>query len=141
MKWFEIRAVYERTIENGQTAKVKEDYLVEAETVTEAEKRGVEELTPIIVGEFEVESVKKRKIAEIFDNNDRETWFKAKVEFVTLDEKTAAEKRTASTMMVRADDIFEALAELKEGMKGTTSDWEVVSLSKSTIEEIYKHKE
>lgn len=140
MNWFEIRVIYERTIENGQTAKVKEDYMFEAETVAEAERKAVDYLGPEIKGEFEVDSVKKRKIAEMFEDpmTAGEKWYKAKVNFITIDEKTAQEKKQGATMMIYAADFHGALRGLDDGMTGTMSDWEIASIAETSIVEVIK---
>lgn len=138
MKWYEVRVVYERTIENGQTAKVKEDYMVAAETVTDAERRTVEKLSNEIKGEFEVDTIKKRKIAEIgYSECGVKTWYKAKVNFITLDEKTGSEKKTGSTMLILAADLRDALFNLNRMMFGTASDWVAESVAETSIVEVF----
>lgn len=142
MKWYEVRVVYERTVENGQTAKVKEDYMVAAETVTDAERRTVEKLSIEIKGEFEVDTIKKRKIAEIgYSAEVSETWYKAKVNFITLDEKTGSEKKTGSTMLILAANLHDAVHNLNRMMEGTVSDWVAESVSETSIVEVFPEEE
>lgn len=49
------------------------------------------------------------------------------------------EKTTSATMLVQAEDFDNALSNLKEGMKGTMSDWKTISLSESNIIEVYDY--
>ena len=137
MNWYEVRVVLERTIENGQTAKVKEDYLVQAVNVTDAETRIIEELKEVIKGEFEIDSVKKKKIAEMMKAESGDVWHKVRVSYVTINEKNGEEKKKAETMMVKAVDVFEAVDTLRKGMKGTMSDWELSSVAETAIVEAF----
>ena len=140
-EWYECKVKFEKTLENGTQKKVTEAYLVDALSFTEAEARIIDEMTPFIVGEFEVKAVKKDKISELFIDTDGDKWYRAKVNFITLDEKSGAEKKTASTMMIQASDFQRAVKNLEDGMKGTMSDWEIASLSETAILDIFNYKE
>ena len=88
--WFECKIQYEKTMENGMNKKVTEPYLVDALSFTEAEARIIEEMTPYISGEFTVSDIKRAKYSELFFAEDAESdrWFKCKLTFITLDEKS-----------------------------------------------------
>ena len=123
--------------DNGSVKKVNEPYLVDALTFTEAESRIIESMTPYISGEFTISAVKKTKISEIFFNENGDRYFMVKVNFITLDEKSGAEKRTAQFMVVQANDLEESLKLFHEGMKGTISDYEIASVSETPILDIF----
>ncbi len=135
--WYECRVKFEKTLENGTQKKVTEVYLVDAMSFTEAENRIIEEMTPFISGEFEVSAVKKDRIAEMFIDPEGDKWYRAKVMFITLDEKSGAEKKAASTMLVQAKDFQMAVKNLQDGMKGTMSDWEINTISETVIMDVY----
>ena len=139
-QWFKTSVRFDKMLENGTVKKVTEPYLVDALSFTEAEARITEEVTPYIIGEFTVSAVKKSKIAEIFWDESGDRWYQVKVAFITIDEKTAAEKRTASVIMVQASDFDNALANFKDGMKGTMADFEIISIAETNIMDVYKAK-
>lgn len=139
-QWIKTSVRFDKMLENGTVKKVTEPYLVDALSFTEAEARITEEVTPYISGEFTVSAVKKSKIAEIFWNESGDRWYQVKVAFITIDEKTAAEKRTASVIMVQASDFDNALANFKDGMKGTMADFEIISIAETNIMDVYKAK-
>lgn len=139
-QWIKTSVRFDKMLENGTVKKVTEPYLVDALSFTEAEARIIEEVTPYISGEFTVSAVKKSKIAEILWDNNGERWYQVNVAFITIDEKTAAEKRTASVIMVQAHDFDNALANFKDGMKGTMADFEIVSIAETNIMDVYKSK-
>lgn len=137
--WIEVKVRQEKMTETGKTVKVTEPYLVDALSCTEAEARVVEEITPY-TSEFNVLNVSKTKISEIFWNESGDRFYKVKVNFITLDEKTAAEKRTASYILVQASTFDEALENFHDGMKGTMADYEIETISETKIVEVYRYQ-
>ena len=117
--WFECKVSYEKMLENGMQKKVTEPYLVDALSFTEAEARIIEEIRPFITGEFTVTDIKRARLSELFFNENGDRFYKIKVYFITLDEKSGAEKKTAAQMLAQATTLKEAIAVLEDGMKGT----------------------
>jgi len=140
--WFECKIRYEKTMENGMQKKVTEPYLVDALSFTEAESRIIEEMTPFISGEFEVAGVAKANYNELFSSEEEsaDRWFKCKLWFITLDEKSGAEKRTASNVLVQASDLRDAIKKLDEGMKDTMADYVIASVSETAIMDVYPYE-
>lgn len=141
-EWFECKVRYDKTLENGLIKKTTETYLVDALSFTEAEKRFIEEITPFMSGEFLVTDIKRARISELFDSDDLndDRWFKARVAFITLDEKSGVEKRTVQTDLVQANELHRALTRLDEGMKGTLGEWVIVSIAETAIIDVFKFK-
>lgn len=138
--WFECKVRYDKTMENGAIKKVNEPYLVDALSFTEAEARIIEEMTPFISGDFSVSAVKRTKIAEIFWDDSADKWYLVKVAFITIDEKTAAEKKSTSLILVAANSFREALDAFMGGMKDTMADFEVVSIAETPLMDVYRMK-
>lgn len=139
--WFECKVKYEKTLENGMAKKVSEPYLVEAVSFTEAEKRFIQEIQPFMSGEYEVDAVAKRKFAEIFDTKDKDAdrWYKVKVVFITLDEKTGIEKKTNRAMLVKASDLRDAVKRFDKGMEGTITDYDIISIQETLIVDLFRY--
>ncbi len=139
--WFDCKVVYEKTMDNGLLKKVPESYLVDAFNIAEAEKRIAEELKPYIRGEFEVTDIRKAKIAEIFDHNEVEEayWYKAKLVYITIDEKKGKEKKVSSFIIVKAGSLKQALAVLEEGMKGYVMDYVVASIAETSYMDVFHY--
>ena len=138
--WFECKVKYDKTQENGSVKKVSEPYLVDALSFTEAEARITEEQRPFISGEFSVDAVKRTKIAEIFFNDGADRWYMVKVAFITIDEKTAKEKRSVSQILVQASNFREALENVLKGMEGTMADYEIVQIAETPLMDVYRMK-
>lgn len=135
--WFETKVRYDKTMENGAVKKVNEPYLVDALSFTEAESRIIEAITPYISGEFSVSAVKKTRISEIFWDATGDRYFMVKVNFISFDEKTGAEKKSASYILVQATTFDEAVANFHEGMKGSAADFEIASVAETPLCDVF----
>lgn len=140
--WFEGKIRYEKINEAGMNVKVTEPYLVDALSFTEAEARLIEELSPFISGEFTVSDIKRANYKELFfsDEEAADRWFKCKLLFVVLDEKSGIEKRTPANVLVQAADLRDAVKKLDEGMKGTMADYQIGAVSETSIMDVYPYE-
>lgn len=135
--WFECKITFEKILENGLQKKVTEPYLVDALSFTEAEARIIEEIRPFISGEFTVTDIKRARLSELFFNENGDRFYKIKVYFITLDEKSGAEKRTAANMLAQASTLKEAIDVLEEGMKGTMADYSIAKVEETQIMDVF----
>ena len=143
-QWIKTSVRFQKVMKNG-TKWVTESYLVDALSFAEAEARILKEVTAYVRGEFNVAAVKKSNVQEIFRNKveyeDEQKWYKAKVAFITLDEKTNSEKRTTAVYMVEAPDFHNALENFVEGMKKETmEDFVIVGIEETTILDVFNEK-
>ena len=139
--WFQVKATYEKMLENGMQKKVTESFLLDSLSFTEAESRAVEELKPYISGEFVIADIKRAKLSELFFNDNGDRFFKAKVCFITLDERSGTEKKTAVQMLAQASSLREALQVVNKGMEGTLADYFIASLSETSIMDVFPYSE
>lgn len=135
--WFECKIRYDRMQENGAVKKVNEPYLVDALSFTEAESRMIEEMKPFISGDFSISAVKKTKISEIFFDESGDKYYMVKYNIITLDEKSGVEKKVAVFTMVQAADFDGALANFRDGMKGTLADYEIASITETQVMDVF----
>lgn len=138
--WIETKIRYNKVMEDGALKSVSETNIVNALSFTEAEARIIEEITPYISGDFTVSAVKKTNISEIFYDEKGDRWYKVKVLFITLDEKSGVEKQTANYMLVQASDFHNALENFMDGMKSTMADFKIASISETNIMDVFEEK-
>lgn len=139
--WFECKVSYEKTIENGMQKRVSESYLIEGDTYTEVEERLTEELSSFTsLGEMVISTIKRIKLAELFlsQREEDDRFYKAKVNFISLDEKNGVEKRTAATMIVQSNNLPNAVTRLEEEMATTLSPYEIAMISDTTIMSVWR---
>jgi hypothetical protein len=138
--WFECKVSYEKILENGMQKEVTEPYLVDSLSFTEAEARIVEEIRPYITGEFTVAGIKRVRLSELFFNENGDRFYKIKVFFITLDEKSGTEMKIPVQMLAQASDLKNAIEVLEKGMKGTMADYTIVSVAETRIMDVFMYK-
>lgn len=139
-KYVKVAARYAKMQDTGKVNLTTEHFLVDAMTLTEAETKVTEFLTPYIVGESEnslATSAQFSPIAEIINLETTDKWYLAKVGIITIDEKSAKEKLTVTQWLVGGTDFNDAYEHiLREFNKMTISDPVLVSLGESNIIEV-----
>ena len=137
--WFTCKISFEKILENGMQKRVTEPYLVDALSFTEAEARIIEEIRPFISGEFTVADIKRAHYSELFFNENGDRFYKVRINFITLDEKSGAEKRTPAKILVQASSLKEALTSFEEGMKGSMADYAIVAVEETPLMDVFPY--
>lgn len=139
--WFECKIRYEKVMENGMKKKVTEPYLVDALSFTEAEARTIKEVKPFISGEMTISGIKRANYSELFSSNNEkdDRYYKCRLLFVLLDEKSGKEKKTRTNVLVQASNVETAKTNLDAGMKGTMADYVIESITETAIMDVYPY--
>ena len=140
--WFECKVRYEKTQEDGNDKLVNELYVVDALSFTEAEASIIDNMSVYVAGEFKVANINPANYNEIFfsDIDDDDLWFKARLAFITIDEKKDKEKRTYVNYLIQAKCIERAKRYVDEVMGKTMIDYELKSLSETKIFDVFEHE-
>lgn len=140
--WIETKVKYQKTMEDGTEKMVTEPYVVDALSFTEAESKIIDEMSVYVSGEFQVKAVKKAQYSEIFfsEVDDDDKWYKAKLQFITIDEKTEREKRSNVTYLVQAKSLARALRYIDEVMGKTMIDYDTVGINETKIFDVFEHE-
>lgn len=139
MNWFECKVSYDKLLEDGISKKVTEPYLVDALSFTEAEARILEEVKPYISGEFSVAGIRKLNVHEFFFNENGDRYYRAKVLFISLDEKKGKEIRKPHQFWVQASTVKEAINIIEERMKGSLADYAIASVTETMILDVFPY--
>lgn len=139
--WFETKIRYEKMMDDGKQKMVTELYVVDALSFTEAEASIIEEMSSYISGEFKVTGISQSTYGEIFfsdiDTDDR--FFKVKLQFITIDEKTEKEKRSNVIYLVQAHTLQQAIKNIEEVMSSTMIDYAIVAVQETQIMDVFEH--
>lgn len=140
-QWFICKVRYEKMQEDGMQKKVTESYVIDAVSFTEAEERITEEMSAYISGEFEVKDISLAPFGEIFfdENPSADRYYKAKLAFITIDEKSGNEKRQNVTYFVHAENFNAAVKNVDEVMGGTMIDYEIISIAETQIMDVFEY--
>lgn len=141
--WFECKIRYEKTMEDGSQKKVTELYVVDALSFTEAEASIIEEMSSYISGQFEVKDIKKAAYGEIFfsDSPSADRWYKTKLQFITIDDKTEKEKKSNVNYLVHGSTLPGAVKSIDEVMGGTMIDYVIASIAETQIMDVFEHNQ
>lgn len=140
--WFECKIRYDRLTDEGLSKKVTEQYVVDALSYTEAEKNIIRFAAEIIPEVIEIRAIKEATYSEIFfSEDDAEKWYKTKISFIFIDERTGKERRTNVLYLVQANDISNAISNVKEIMSKSMSDYTIQSMALTQILDVFEHNE
>lgn len=138
MMLFEVGVRMERTLESGKVAKVVEQFVVDALSFTEAETRIISEVGAYGT-DIEVLTMKRSRCTELVGDGSKEKWFKAKVNYITINEKTGNERKTPCYYFVNADSIAEAKSMVDDFFRGTLIDYSIATLDETKVLEVFRH--
>ena len=131
---YEIKINYERQTGEDNPGNVKETYLVEGLSPADVEGRLMDEIQRYISGDSEVVSCRKVQYADIITSPEGDTWYKARVEMITIEDDK--ETRRKMSILVQASNITFALKNLSSQLAAI--DCEIVGITRSPILEVYR---
>jgi chlorite dismutase len=137
--WFECKVRYDKMLDTGVQKTVTEPYLVDALSFTEAEAKIIKEMEPFMSGEFTVSDIKRVKYTDTFFNNRGDRYYKAKLYYITLDEKNGAEKKTAVNVLVQASELKEAVEIIETEMNKTMIDYVIASVVETALMDVFPY--
>ena len=137
--WFECKLRYDKMLDTGIQKTVTEPYLVDALSFTEAEARIIEEIKPYISGEFTISDIKRARYSDTFFNETGDRYFRAKLYYITLDEKSGSEKKTAVNMLIQATLLKEAVEIIEAEMKKTMIDYSIASVTETALIDVFPY--
>lgn len=137
--WFECKAKYIKIDQTGNEKNVTEAYLIDALSFTEAEERFHQELEKMISGEFEVTTISKSNITEFYPSEDADRWYKVKVSYVNVDEKSGKEKKVGVYMLAEASNVKDAFDKIEDNLKDWLVPFEIPAIQESPIIDVFPY--
>lgn len=140
--WFEVKMRYDKVHEDGYEKKVTESYVVEALSFGEAEKTAMEFLGSYVSGDIQVVNINPMKFQEVFFNEQEscDRYYKAVLQFITIDEKTEREKHTQVYYLVQASSFDNCKDTIRTIMDGTMIDYQIASVSETKVIDVIEHE-
>lgn len=140
--WYLTKIRYAKTQEDGTQKNVTETYIVDALSFTETESAILEEMKVYISGDYKITKIDPTAFHEIFfsDLDKDDKWWKARLAFITIDEKTEKEKRSNVVYLVQAATLSGAVGNIADVMSGTMIDYEITSVSETQIMDVFEHQ-
>ena len=107
---------------------------------TEAEARlqaALEESIP----EYNLLTCVKTNISDIVFEDGAEAYYKCKVIYKSIDEDSGKERQITENYLVAADNLKEACEKLEARMEGSIVEWELPSITKTSVVEVFPYLE
>ena len=140
--WYEVKLRYDKMHEDGYEKKVTESYVVEALSFGEAEETAVEFLGGYVSGEIQVVNINPMKFREVFFNEQEpcDRYYKAILQFITIDEQTEREKHTQVYYLVQASSFDNCKDTIRTIMDRTMIDYQIASVSETKVIDVIEHE-
>ena len=140
--WFEVKARYEQTQEDGMIKKVSDSFAIAANDFAEAYTKGCEYVESSLTnGDYDIIGEKIASYKEVFfsDDDSDDKFYRVKMMFITLDEKSGKEKKTPCYHLVQARSIDKARKYIVEAYSTTMTDYTINEVVETRIiDAIYK---
>ena len=139
--WFECKVRYEKVMDDGLQKKVNEQYIVNGVSFGDAEKRITEEMSQYVSGGFDILNINPCPFGEIFfsDASEDDRWYRARLVFITVDEKTEKEKRSKVQYLVQAGSFDVAKKHIEEVMGGTMIDYVIEKVEETAYMDVFEY--
>lgn len=137
--YYQVNISYQKEDETGRLKTHKESYLFDALSYTEAEAKGYDNIVTD-AQDFSVATITRMRLADLFKYPTGDSWYKSRVIFYALDEKSGKEKKISTLVLVNADDLNEALTRIAESHKNMLVPYEVTTLALTPILEFFPYQ-
>ncbi|MBO9615608.1 MAG: DUF4494 domain-containing protein [Dyadobacter sp.] len=136
--WYLCKIRFQKEDEAGALKTINEAFLFDAVSYTETEAAAYAQ---IVTGasDFSITSITRYRLADLFSYEDGEQWFKAKLIYFSVDEKSGKEKKIVNYMLVNAEGIQQALDRINEGMRNFLIPFEIVEVALTIISDVFPY--
>jgi uncharacterized protein YggL (DUF469 family) len=138
---FTVKVRYTKQLDNGAFKRVTEPYILAAHTFSDAEARIYEELGSIIRGEFNVVSITRTELQDIFIYEGFDVFYKAVVSFDSYDDDGEVKKKQKSSFLVTASSVKDANEKMKESLSGWLADYTIDAVAVTPVADFFPFKE
>ena len=138
--WFECKVRYDKTTKYGLKKSVKEQYVVDALTFTEAESSITKELEEYISDMFRVieEKIAPYEKIVLSDEDNDDKYYKVRVAFLDEDDN-GKEKKTFVYYLVQAHDTDTAGKHITEALRNYGDNCAIVGINETRILDVFEH--
>ena len=140
-EWYQVKSKFTKEYTDGTLKRVTEPCLYNAMSFTEAEARANKEIGQYVRGEFLITHIAKQNFQDIFEYDDSETYYKAKVSYISEDADSGKEKKVSNSYLVSANSTNEASDRIEENLKGLMVTFEISKVEKTKLVAVYPYEQ
>ena len=138
--WYKVKIKHNREMDDGMLKQVTEEYLFDAVSYTDAEKRAYEFAEESITGEFTITAITKTNIAEYVPGDDGD-YYTCKVVYQSVDEDTGKLTNITTNILTNAQNAVLAHTKIVEHLKGMLVPFQIPVISITKIVEVLPFEE
>lgn len=136
--YFEVIARITVTEDDGTSRRKRMVASVEAASFTEAESAGTEYFSP--EGEdAEIVNINPVPYRSVYVSRECGGWFRVKVKFIIVDERTGAQKNSYAVHLVQADSTQQAQRIITDSLRDSVVDYEIAAVAETPVCEVVFH--
>ena len=136
--WFTVKVKFAKETEEGLLKQVLEQYLVDGVSFTEVESIIYDKVAERVRGDFQVTHIAKSNIVDVFQHEDGDIWFKAKIQCIVMD--SGKEKKVTQYMLVTAADVPQAHERIQENLSNMPVSFQVPDVVETKIIEVFPYE-
>lgn len=139
--WYKVRVKYGKEVD-GVRKKVTEEFLVDAQSFTETEKRMLKSSPELLdTRDIDITAIAIESISDILDDgNEDGKWYKAVVALMVEDD-TGKVKACPQNIYVNAEDTKDADTKVREHMEGSMVEWDIKSITETKVHGVLNYSE
>ncbi len=138
--WYLAKISVQQLDEKGNNKAISQSYLFDAVSYTDAEARVTAYVAPENPG-FTLVGLTKLKLSEVFFiENNAETWFKVKVQYIVYDEKSQKEKLVPFMFLINAENIKACYGHMVEKL-GNVQDYLITDINVTKILDVIPYEQ
>ncbi len=136
--WYACKIQYLKQFDGDKMKIVSEEYLIDAVSFTDAEAR-IYKCMSDSIKDFNIVSVRKTNIKDVFNYEDSETWYRCKMSYLSIDESAGKEKRVNSYMLLSADNPKQAYERLQESLASMIVPFDITDVNLTTVIDVFPY--
>ncbi|MCP4521711.1 MAG: DUF4494 domain-containing protein [Cytophagales bacterium] len=140
-QWFTCKVKYFTEDEQGTPKGVTDAYLVDAVSYTEAESRIYEALDGVIHGDHEVTQITKSNYSDVFDYEETLAWYKCKIQYVSVDEKSEKERKVTNQLLISADSVVDACERIGKEFSTMLVPYTITMVSEIALKDVFPYED
>jgi len=136
--WYQTKVSYLKQAENGSIFKKSEIHLLQSVSFIDAETR-LQSILEEYIPEYELKACKQSNANDVIIDESKDFFYALKVVYNSADADTGKEKKITENYLVQSDSITEAIEKVTVRMEGTVMPWEITTVSKTNIVDVFPY--
>lgn len=125
----------------GRSKIVVDHYIIEADSFTEAETIAAKVIPDKVVSGFIIKAAKFENFSEVINETKKDSpYYKVRVDFIEISEKTMDEKRIPFYYLTRAETPEEAIKLTRDHLDSSLNDTVIHTVAETNILEVIRDR-